>query len=349
MLMNVFIGSSKEGKRYAQTISEAIEDLKGYAALPWWSAFQVGAASIEDLTTAARKVKAAVFVATPDDHRVMRRKRDTVVRDNVLYEYGLFSGKLGRIRTALVVVEDAVCPTDLLGVTHITLPKRKRESWSDYKAKFVDGKIHSWLQGIFDSQRASGSIAGEKERIYKCLEAETTLKRNGLFGKVARESPQVKYLLLRGRDVLKAQGEIAMLDNHGGPHLEVRLLLVDFEKLSLTRFEEIKNHMNVHLDGCLETERKLAKERLAFAKRLSRASKRIDFHYRVLPVDCVPEIKLRIYKGCGFFSFYRGMGDIHNRPVFWVQDDPLVEDDGSRLLARLDQMFDNLWDAGRTP
>jgi hypothetical protein len=104
--------------------------------------------------------------------------------------------------------------------------------------------------------------------------------------------------------------------------------------------------MNLHLDENLKTEKKQAKERLAHAKCLS---DRINFHYKLLPIDMVPDIKMRIYDHCGFFSFYRTKGDIHKRPVFCVADDPSTKNGKSPLLSGLEQMFDGLWEIGRTP
>jgi predicted nucleotide-binding protein len=108
--VTAFIGSSSEGEGYARAIQDVITSLKGYAVLPWQSAFQEGDTYIESLIAAVGSVDAAVFVATPDDQRKMRNREDLVIRDNVLFEYGLFSGKIGRFRTALAVVGDAGLP-----------------------------------------------------------------------------------------------------------------------------------------------------------------------------------------------------------------------------------------------
>jgi predicted nucleotide-binding protein len=82
MPVNVFIGSSSEGECYAKVIQDVITNLGDYEVLPWRSAFIVGEATIESLITAAGNVDAAVFVATPDDIRVMRTRADLVIRDN---------------------------------------------------------------------------------------------------------------------------------------------------------------------------------------------------------------------------------------------------------------------------
>jgi predicted nucleotide-binding protein len=176
MPVNVFIGSSSEGECYAKVIQDVITNLGDYEVLPWRSAFIVGEATIESLITAAGNVDAAVFVATPDDIRVMRTRADLVIHDNVLFEYGMFSGKLGRFRTALAVVGDAVRPTDLIGVTHILLPlKEEKDEWVHYRTKFVDQKVREWLQKNFATRDL---LATSRSLDYKCLESETAAKEN---------------------------------------------------------------------------------------------------------------------------------------------------------------------------
>jgi predicted nucleotide-binding protein len=60
-----------------------------------------------------------VFVFSPDDITVMRGKESSTIMDNVIFEFGLFVGRLGRDRVYLIVPEgnDFHLPTDLLGVT----------------------------------------------------------------------------------------------------------------------------------------------------------------------------------------------------------------------------------------
>jgi hypothetical protein len=59
------------------------------------------------------------LILTPDDTLVKKGKTQPVARDNVLFELGLFIGRLGRGKT-FILMENSVdmhLPTDLLGVT----------------------------------------------------------------------------------------------------------------------------------------------------------------------------------------------------------------------------------------
>lgn len=121
----VFIGSSKEGL----DVAEAIRSGLAYApaTIVLWSddgsVFIPSSTPIEDLTAALEKFDFAVFVLSPDD--LVKQQgpgRDPtemcVPRDNVLFEFGLFIGALGRERVYGVTPrsKNVRVPTDLAGV-----------------------------------------------------------------------------------------------------------------------------------------------------------------------------------------------------------------------------------------
>jgi hypothetical protein len=61
-----------------------------------------------------------LFILAPDDVTAIRDSSKQTVRDNVVFELGLFAGRLGIDRCFLIVprdVEDLHLPTDLLGLT----------------------------------------------------------------------------------------------------------------------------------------------------------------------------------------------------------------------------------------
>ena len=71
----------------------------------------------------------AIFVFSPDDISIMRDNMDQVVRDNVLFELGLFIGRLGQERCFFLVPDSGSMrlPTDLFGVN----PTRYESGRSD--------------------------------------------------------------------------------------------------------------------------------------------------------------------------------------------------------------------------
>ena len=74
---------------------------------------------MESLTNVLGEVDFGVFVFSPDDITQMRGQHGPSVRDNVLFEFGLFVGKLSRQRVFFVIPEgeDIQLPTDILGIT----------------------------------------------------------------------------------------------------------------------------------------------------------------------------------------------------------------------------------------
>jgi len=118
---SIFIGSSSEGLEFARAIRVALGDV---AEVTIWNEgfFRPGATFIETLVNALPRFDFAALVLTADD---LVRSRDVEImgpRDNVLFELGLFMGRLGRARTFLVhqAGEDLKIPSDLSGVTAAT-------------------------------------------------------------------------------------------------------------------------------------------------------------------------------------------------------------------------------------
>ncbi len=115
----IFIGSSKE----ALSITEAIQENLDYAAncICWTQGIMdLSHSTLESILETLNSVDFAIFVLTPDDALRLRGNEYSVARDNVIFEFGLFTGRLGRNRCFLVApraVENFHIPSDLLGIT----------------------------------------------------------------------------------------------------------------------------------------------------------------------------------------------------------------------------------------
>ncbi len=84
--------------------------------------FFAGGYPLESLETAVAGSDFAVAIAQPDDIVSTRGTTAPTLRDNVLFELGLFMGKLSRYRTILVHprVKDLKLPSDLSGLNMIS-------------------------------------------------------------------------------------------------------------------------------------------------------------------------------------------------------------------------------------
>ena len=70
--------------------------------------------------------KFGLFVFAPDNLTRIRGHAIETTRDNVIFELGLFIGRLGRERTFIVMPKDIVdlhLPSDLLGVNTVSFTK----------------------------------------------------------------------------------------------------------------------------------------------------------------------------------------------------------------------------------
>jgi predicted nucleotide-binding protein len=81
--------------------------------------FFAGGYSLEALEKAVDEADFAVAVAEPDDIIEVRGARHPTLRDNVLFELGLFMGKLTRYRAILIHprIPGLKLPSDLYGLT----------------------------------------------------------------------------------------------------------------------------------------------------------------------------------------------------------------------------------------
>lgn len=114
----VFIGSSVEGINIAYSIQK---NLQHFANVTVWDqgVFLLSTTALDSLLKILRNYDFGIFVFSPDDITKIRNNEFQTVRDNVIFELGLFTGRLGKERGFIVMpdnVEGFHLPTDLLGI-----------------------------------------------------------------------------------------------------------------------------------------------------------------------------------------------------------------------------------------
>ncbi|MBD2752637.1 TIR domain-containing protein [Spirosoma validum] len=126
---SVFIGSSSEGLDVARNIKA---QLKNEAEITIWQegVFGLNSSYLESLANALENFDFAILVLTPDDMVESRNQSAQSPRDNVLFECGLFMGKLGRSRTFIVYDSDKPIkiPSDLAGISLATYQGQRRDN-----------------------------------------------------------------------------------------------------------------------------------------------------------------------------------------------------------------------------
>ncbi len=114
----VFVGSSLEGHMVALTIQKHLS-LTCEAEVWSQGTFELSKFPLESLLSSSPAFDFAVLVLSADDVTIARGTERRAVRDNVLFELGLFFGVLGRNRTFVVLDRrnPPVLPSDLVGLT----------------------------------------------------------------------------------------------------------------------------------------------------------------------------------------------------------------------------------------
>jgi predicted nucleotide-binding protein len=121
--IRVFIISSPEALEIARTIQSAFE--YDFTVVVWTDGvFRASCYPVEGLERQLDQSDFAIAIAQPDDIMQSRGQTALSPRDNVIFELGLFIGRIGRHRSFLVEPrgEEVKLPSDLSGIT--TVPYR---------------------------------------------------------------------------------------------------------------------------------------------------------------------------------------------------------------------------------
>jgi hypothetical protein len=117
MRPRVFIGSSTEGLRLALALQTNLEN---DADITVWDqdVFRPSEYILESLLKRLNSADLGIFVFSSDDLTRMRGSEHASVRDNVVFEFGLFVGRLGRENSIIVSPrnDNPRLPSDLLGI-----------------------------------------------------------------------------------------------------------------------------------------------------------------------------------------------------------------------------------------
>lgn len=117
----LFVGSSREGLEIARAVQSGLDHDPVNVRVWTDGVFGPSGIPLDDLLAQARGVDFAVLVVGRDDAIDSRGAVARGPRDNVVFELGLFMGRLGRERTFILSPRgvDLKIPTDLLGVKPI--------------------------------------------------------------------------------------------------------------------------------------------------------------------------------------------------------------------------------------
>lgn len=119
MKPRVFVASAQEHLDLAYAVQEGL-DYDAEATVWTQGVFQLSRSTLAALLDQLDVSDFAIFIMAPSDTAVMRNDNRSTVRDNVVFELGLFTGRLGHERCFIIVprgADELHLPTDLLGIT----------------------------------------------------------------------------------------------------------------------------------------------------------------------------------------------------------------------------------------
>ena len=150
----MFVGSSVEGLEAARAIDSAFKHDENLVVRLWsGDVFGPSRTPLEDLMEQVAQADFAALVFGPDDRIVSRDgKPEAAPRDNIIFELGLFMGRLKPERVFLVRESrsDVKIPSDLLGLQPV-----------EYKCKTgcsVGDAVYTACNEIRDATRKLGAI-----------------------------------------------------------------------------------------------------------------------------------------------------------------------------------------------
>ena len=147
----VFICSSSETLPYAKALRLNLDHHSSEITLWTDQVFSPMSQTMEDLEREVNKADFGIALVMGEDIVQSRNKQMASPRDNVVFELGLFMGKLGRERTVIVSPRgiDLKLPSDLLGLTPLqfTIPSDLKDSRGMSSAL---GSVCTQLESLID-------------------------------------------------------------------------------------------------------------------------------------------------------------------------------------------------------
>lgn len=156
----IFIGSTIEGLEIAEAIQSNLEHI-AYPTVWTQGVFNISGNTLDDLISTLEYFDYGIFVFQPNDKSNIRNTEFNTVRDNVIFELGLYIGKLGRDRAFYLVPRNYPnlhLPTDLAGITAGTYDYER--SQSDENLEALVGPFCSKIKKVLKKHKPKDKYIG---------------------------------------------------------------------------------------------------------------------------------------------------------------------------------------------
>ncbi len=339
--MNIFIGSSKEVHESGilLEIAKIVEEC-GMVPIRWNktpSIFKAGKFTLENLEEiiAEKNIVGSIFIYSCDDITWYRGKEVGKPRDNVLFEHGLFSGKLGRTRSIIVNVGNVSMPTDLAGVTYI--------DFSDGNKTSGEINLREWLKDLKKSLKKSSDkshqCVNEPESGHLLIRMFKNLKdASPYIVEQAQKASEIKILANKGLEFFGADSSlISLAETEKYKNLKrLKILLLDSNSrwvnrgfMALRKYESIEDFKRE-----LDTTHAIIEMGMRkFIKELDLPKSGIKYH------KGEPYFRLIMIDDMAFVSSYA------ENPTKQVRDLPvfLIKKDFGSLYGSFRKHFNDYW------
>jgi predicted nucleotide-binding protein len=196
MKPKVFIGSSTEGKSFAEAIHAY---LFHEAECTVWTEGVFGPSdyTLQSLLRQARASEFGIFVFSPDDLATMRGELLSVPRDNVVFELGLFSGALEPERCFFAIPNNVEIhlPSDLMGITARKYENRRSDGNTRAAVAVFCSEVLEKIRTLTLSLRFVDPLPNAKLETYKTRGKQT------FICECNRPSPPDVFILVRRGDL----------------------------------------------------------------------------------------------------------------------------------------------------
>ncbi|SFN21330.1 Predicted nucleotide-binding protein containing TIR-like domain-containing protein [Chitinophaga sp. YR627] len=136
MKPKIFIGSSSEALDLAEAIQSNLEH-SAYCTIWNQGIFSLSSNALDDLLKTLDVYDYGIFIFRPDDKSTIRKEEYSTIRDNVIFELGLYFGKLGKTNAFYLIPRNYPklhLPSDLGGITAGTYDHERLITDRNFKA-----------------------------------------------------------------------------------------------------------------------------------------------------------------------------------------------------------------------
>lgn len=172
MKLPLFVASSRESLDVANAINRNLDSFADVTVWKNW-AFPSLESTLVGLREAMEKNYFGIFVAAPDDISIIRGQTLPTVRDNVIFELGLFIGRHGPAHCFVVCPQRAGAhlPSDILGATVYSYDADRFKKEPDAAMNPATSSIELEIQKrAIEERLATGLYFGTEHKEFTALD-----------------------------------------------------------------------------------------------------------------------------------------------------------------------------------